>query len=146
MYSYSRGHKFNVFRIPEKSLSANSLYVIAFGNKVLIYQDFTLTYSLPRKMSKEICTSLLRMLTRGHFLIVCLLETTLNIFTLAGKAVKGIQQRFFIHCIWIYILINSNDPTSTLSLQNHQDGLYLHSHRVSLSLKAILVCSNCGQW
>ncbi len=30
----------------------------------------------------------------------------------------------------------------TLSLENHQDGVYLHRHGVTLSLQAILVCSN----
>ncbi len=28
----------------------------------------------------------------------------------------------------------------TLSLENHQDGVYLHRHGVTLSLQAILVC------
>ncbi len=31
---------------------------------------------------------------------------------------------------------------STLSLENHQDGVYLHRHGVTLSLQAILVCSD----
>ncbi len=31
---------------------------------------------------------------------------------------------------------------ATLSLENHQDGVYLHRHGVTLSLQAILVCSN----
>ena len=30
----------------------------------------------------------------------------------------------------------------TLSLENHQDGVHLHRHGVTLSLQAILVCSN----
>ncbi len=30
---------------------------------------------------------------------------------------------------------------TTLSLENHQDGVYLHRHGVTLSLQAILVCS-----
>ncbi len=29
----------------------------------------------------------------------------------------------------------------TLSLENHQDGVYLHRHGVTFSLQAILVCS-----
>ncbi len=29
----------------------------------------------------------------------------------------------------------------TLSLENHQDGVYLHRHWVTLSLQAVLVCS-----
>ncbi len=33
-------------------------------------------------------------------------------------------------------------PVLTLSLENHQDGVYLHRHGVTLSLQAILVCSN----
>ncbi len=30
----------------------------------------------------------------------------------------------------------------TLSLENHQDGVHLHRHGVTLSLQAILMCSN----
>ncbi len=30
----------------------------------------------------------------------------------------------------------------SLSLENHQDGVYLHMHGVTLSLQAILVCSS----
>ncbi len=48
-----------------------------------------------------------------------------------------------------YCKLSSPDKTAwksinftTLSLENHQDGVYLHRHGVTLSLQAILVCSN----
>ncbi len=70
----------------------------------------------------------------------------MQLIELNGTVLKQMKsepiQHWLISLVDLFSVFNSRYLTGpTLSLENHQDGVYLHRHGVTLSLQAILVCS-----